>query len=203
MAIWLSNPCSERLENGRLSGSAQMRNGVACAIIGAITTHSRASLRKREYIKSPSRLGCTLQIAHCNAPPVSSGVISRVQVRVHNRSRPAAYARQNRNILLSVRTSIRDGLSHNSRPRFKLPERLAGAGVRRPEPPVQSSVEHQVTRRRNRPAPDGELVRHGPHLLTCNRIPRHQLAFIASGASVVAFARANIRSAGNVVGLAG
>src|SRR5262249_18716194 len=65
---------------------------------------------------------------------------------------PSADAGKDSDILLSIGTHIRDGITDDPRWRLELPQDFAGFGVQRFQPPFHRPVENHVSGRRERPA---------------------------------------------------
>src|ERR1700743_195595 len=166
----LSKPAAARFEKGRLSGSAQTRNGGA-AITGrqtSIGNRSAANLGKRKHIKRSSWLCCVFEIVQRASPSIGCGVVTRIEIGGTDRPRPSAYAGEDRNVLLAVRAAIGDRLANDARACFELPKYLSVACVSGFEPAIERAIENEIACRRNGPAPRRILVWNRPNLLSAD-----------------------------------
>src|SRR3569833_3229438 len=66
---------------------------------------------------------------------------AHIDLGIGDHAGPATDARQNHDVLLSVRAAIRDRLTDESRPRAELPEQMAVLRVHRFEQPIHGAVE--------------------------------------------------------------
>src|SRR6185437_4528650 len=69
-----------------------------------------------------------------------------------------------RDVLPAVRTRVRDRIADDAGTHLELPEQRAALRIDRLEPPVERSVEHDVTARGEHAAPHGILLPDLPHL---------------------------------------
>ena len=93
-------------------------------------------------------------------------------------------------VLLGVTLGVADGVAADDAKRIRV-ERL--------EPPVHRSVEHQVTRCRQRAAPHRERLADFPHRPARNRIPRRHLAAMPARTRIHLDVRSDVRRPGNVI----
>src|SRR5215210_677636 len=100
--ILFSNPSSRSLENGKLFGSTQTRNSRACAAPTLSRTHPTKTLRKAEHIECASLHRRVFQIAHGVDETKRGGSVARIEIAGHDCARPAAYAGEDRDILLAL-----------------------------------------------------------------------------------------------------
>src|SRR4051812_32882512 len=130
-AILFSNPSRFSLEKGRLFGSAAMRRtrrGVGASTFACAATGRRWSLpaqphtssvraiaqipsRKREHIQRASLRGGLGQVLHGADESEGRGGVARVEPAGDDRAGPAAHARQDRDVLLTVRPLVRRRLA--------------------------------------------------------------------------------------------
>src|SRR5689334_19647213 len=128
------------------------------------------------------------------------------QVRGHvagdERAHVATDARVDGDVLLAVGARVRDRIADHARADLELPEHLPGRGVRRLEPYVETAVEDDVPRCRDRAAPHGERLLDAPDLLSVRRIPRDDLALVVAGPALLGRVRPDVRRARDVGDLA-
>src|SRR5947209_13507015 len=202
-AMRFSKPCCWRFENGRLAGSAHTRSCATCAK-AELESSARASiqpdLRKRKYIQHSSVGGVVRQLAGRIAESQRDGGIASVKSPGDDRSRPAANAAENGDVLLSVWSFIGNRLADNSRSCFEFPELLAAVSVGGFEPTIHRAEENYVARGDQCPTPDWEAIFDRPHSFSLNGIPCGEFSAITSRAWIHAHVGAYVRCAGNVVG---
>src|SRR3954462_14087178 len=120
-----SKPCCARFEKGRLSGSAQTRS---CAVNSIPKSNSTKKLRKRKHIERASFGRDLLQLLGGVREAESCGRVARIEAAGYDDSRPSTHARENRDVLLTVGSAIRDGLSDDSGPGLKFPKLFSAYG---------------------------------------------------------------------------
>src|SRR4051812_40238837 len=100
-----SKPWRCSLEKGRLLGSAQTFRTAAEVMPGKADRHRvRRLARKTEHIKRAPLARDVLQAAHGVDETQRAGVVARIEIARHDRARPTADSREDRDILMSIRT---------------------------------------------------------------------------------------------------
>src|SRR5579885_403815 len=138
-----SKPSPRWLENGRLLGSAHTRRRRPSQAY-AEQTSATSSLRKRERIEHSAFRGMFAQIGHGVGEPEGRRAVYGIDATRHHGPGPPADSREYRNVFLTVRPPVDDGLSDDSRPHFELPQQCAGARVQSFEPAVHRAVKNHV-----------------------------------------------------------
>src|SRR6266566_1428803 len=96
--------------------------------------------RECEHIEHASLRGALLEVAHRVRKATRGTAVARIDVVEYDGSGPATHARQHGDVLLAVRSSIRDRLTDDSGLGLELPEQLAAFRVDRLEPAVHRAV---------------------------------------------------------------
>src|SRR5205085_9604748 len=147
---------------GPVAGSGAPRGLRSSRSQPARTRTRRARLaREREDIEPPSRLGPRRKVAHRVDEAERGARVARIERRRHDRARPAADPRHHRDILPPVGAAIADRLADDPAVQLGLPEQPAiapGPRVDRFEPAVHRPVEHHVAARRERSAPQRQIL---------------------------------------------
>src|SRR5215204_4983739 len=155
--------------------------------------------RKAEHMEGSSFRGRVLQVAHGVDEAERRGAVADVEVAGDDRTRPAADAGQDGDVLLAVRPAIGRRLADDPGAGLELPQRLAGAGVDRLEPALHGSVEDDVAGGGERAAPDREVLGQRPRRLRLPHVPGLEYAAMAAGPGLEAHLGADIGRAGDVV----
>src|SRR3569623_157444 len=191
-ASLFSKPASALLENGRLFGSAQTRNssfgaaaaGITCPIrqpsataaqllrrrMAAVLTVGAAELEHQQLAPAG---GVERQVLSSTGEAKRGVAYARIDLGVGHDSGPAADARENGDILLSVRAAVGDRLTDEAGACAKLPKHVAVLGVDRLEQAVHGAVEGDIAGGYERAAPDRKVFVNFPGLLARHLIPRH------------------------------
>src|SRR6185437_5527147 len=115
-AMWFSKPCCFRLENGRLSGSAQTLSSRTCAKLSeaANRTMRMTDLRQAEYIKHSSCCCVLWKIRDRTGKTQGCGLVASVQSAGNYCACPSSDTGENCHILLTVGPAISNWLADNS-----------------------------------------------------------------------------------------
>src|SRR3989454_10775780 len=114
---------------------------------------------------------------------------------------PAADPREDGNVLLALRPSVRHRVTDNARRALEAPQFPAGALVHRLEPALHRAVENDATGRGERAAVGGQVLLDLPSLFPGGGVPRDEGAPVATRARVHAYDRADVRLPGGVLHL--
>src|SRR4051812_23345668 len=172
-----SKPCCARFEKGRLSGSAQTRS---CAVTSIPKSNSTTKLRKRKHIERASFSRDLLQFLGGVREAESCGRVARIKATRHDDSGPSTYAGENRDVLLTVGTTICDGLSDDPGPGLKFPKLFSAYGVNGFEPAIHRAVEDDVSGGCERPAPHRKLFLQYPDRFRVDGIPGGEFAEVST-----------------------
>src|SRR3954463_2723984 len=219
-ASLFSNPASALFENGRLLGSAQTRSSrsdAAAAVVASPTRKPRAMpgqlFRRRmagilticaaelEDQQFAPAGGVERQILRRAGEPQRTVAHPRIDLGIGHHTRPAADARQDRDVLLPVGAAIGDRLADEPGSGAKLPKYVPILGVDYFEKAIHGAVEGDITCCDQSAAPDRQLLVDLPDLLARDRVPRHELAAIAARAGIHVDVCADIGRPGDVADL--
>src|SRR3569623_1594093 len=121
--ILFSKPSPLSFEKGKLFGSAQTLSSPATAVVGGVSSKRTSRLaRKAEHKEGPSFAGDILEVAHGVDKAQRRAAISWIEITGNNSTRPSAYPREDRDILMSVRSPIGRWLADNPRACLELPK---------------------------------------------------------------------------------
>src|SRR4051812_8435892 len=162
-ASLFSNPASALFENGRLLGSAQTRSSRSDAAAAAVASPTRKPraipgqlFRRRmagvlticaaefEDQQLAPAGGVERQILGRTDKTERAVAHPRIDLGVCHHTRPAADARQDRDVLLSVGAAIGDRLANESGAGAELPEDMPVLGIHGLEQPIHGAVERDV-----------------------------------------------------------
>src|SRR5271166_4017066 len=154
--------------------------------------------RQGEDIERPSGCSLRFEISHDADHAERAGRIARVKVAGDDGARPAAYARQDGDILVPIRPAIGDGLADDPGAGLELPFEVACLGVDGFEPAIHRSVKDESTCSGHRAAPQRQVLFDGPDRLALYWIPRGEFATIAARARLAHYFGADERGTGDV-----
>src|SRR3954453_2423621 len=183
-ASLFSNPASALFENGRLLGSAQTRSSrsdAAAAVVASPTRKPRAMpgqlFRRRmagilticaaefEDQQLAPAGGVEWQVLRRAGESQRAVAHPRIDLGIGHHTRPAADARQDRDVLLSVGAAIGDRLADEAGAGTELPQHVPILGVDHFEKAVHGSIEGDIACCDQRAAPDRQLLVNLPDLL--------------------------------------
>src|SRR5690349_18210390 len=138
---------------GGARNARRSRSQLTHASAASTATSTRRS-GQREDIELASGARVLRQILHRADEAAARRRIFRRQLCRDDGAGPAANAREHGDVLLAVRTEIRDRLTDDARARLVLPLQRAGARVDGFEAAIHRAVEQNVARGHERAAPD-------------------------------------------------
>src|ERR1700760_2665061 len=162
-----------------------------------VATVHRSGFGESEDIERPSRCGFRFEIRHDAVHAKRAGGIPRIKVARNDGARPATDPRQDGDIFVPVRTTIRDRLPDISGSGPELPFQFPCLSVDGFEPAIHGSVENQSAGGGHRAAPQRQVLLDGPDRLARYRIPGGELTAIAAGTSLGDDLRTDERRAGD------
>src|SRR6266404_8853148 len=118
---------------------------------------------------APSGPGSKPRVSRSHA---ATSTVARIDVVENDGSGPATHARQHGDVLLAVRSSIRDRLTDDSGLGLELPEQPAAFRIDRLEPAVHRAVEDDIACGCKRATPHREIFVDRPHCTLGDRVPR-------------------------------